>query len=114
MLSVAHCGIRSGLHCLCCDERGMLCMVQQQRWARAQLPEQWRDGITSQDARRAVGLAQLVGLLRMRMEEPREWTFSILLALQAHLCNHISLCAVEAGWADRFYGHPASEACESF
>lgn len=33
---------------------------------------------------------------------------------KVHLCNHISLCAVEAGWADRFHGHPALEACESF
>ena len=41
MLSVAYRGMRSGLHCLCWDERGMLCMVQQQRWARAHLPAQW-------------------------------------------------------------------------
>ena len=41
MLSVAYRGMRSGLHCLCWDERGMLCTVQQQRWARAHLPEQW-------------------------------------------------------------------------
>ena len=47
-------------------------------------------------------LIQSVSLLRMRMEEPSERTFSILLALQVRLCNHISLRAVAAGWADRF------------
>ena len=70
MCSGAYPGISSGLHCSSFDEQGMLCMVQQQRWAHAQLPEQWCDGITSQAARRAVGLAQSVSLLRMRMEEP--------------------------------------------